>query len=84
MYIGLAPLIAVLLAWPYLRRLTTFLGLGIMCAALIGASFANTVTELIFTQGILYAVGGCMTYAPVILLINEWFLRRRGLAFGIV
>lgn len=55
-----------------------------MCIALALASFAKSVTHLIFTHGILYAIGGSICYSPTILFVNEWFIVRRGLAFGIM
>jgi MFS family permease len=55
-----------------------------MCIALAAASFANDVNHLIATHGILYALGGSICYCPIILFVNEWFVRRRGFAFGIM
>lgn len=55
-----------------------------MAAALIGASFAQTVNHLILTQGVLYAIGGCIIYYPILTYIDEWFIRRKGLAYGIM
>lgn len=40
--------------------------------------------DLIVTQGILYALGGSIAYAPCIIYLEEWFSARRGLAFGIM
>ena len=48
------------------------------------SSFASNTTQLIATQGVLYALGGCLTYAPTVQFLEEWFVRRRGLAFGIM
>jgi MFS family permease len=55
-----------------------------MAAGLIGASFAQTVSHLIITQGVLYAMGGCIIYYPILMYIDEWFIRRKGLAYGIM
>ena len=55
-----------------------------MCIALAAASFANTVTQLILTYGVLYGLGGSICYAPTISFVDEWFIRRKGLAFGIM
>jgi hypothetical protein len=46
-------------------RWMPFLGLLLMCGALAASSFATTVPQLIATQGILYALGGGIVYAPV-------------------
>jgi MFS family permease len=53
-----------------------------MCIALAAASFAQNVTHLIITHGILYAIGGGICYSPTILFVDEWFITRKGLAFG--
>lgn len=65
-------------------RWTPIMGLLIMCAALAGSSFATTVPQLIATQGVLYAIGGGIAYSPCILYLDEWFVRRKGLAYGIM
>ena len=70
--------------YPQLRRISTFVGLLIIVAAITASSFATTVPHLIITQGILYGIGGSLLYFPAILFIEEWFVRRKGLAFGIM
>lgn len=55
-----------------------------MCIALAAASFATNVTHLIITHGVLYAIGGGICYSPTILFVDEWFIQRKGLAFGIM
>lgn len=49
---------------------------------LLASSFATTVTVLIATQGVLFGVGSTIIYFPVISMLNEWFVTRRGLALG--
>lgn len=65
------------------RKTTCVLGFIVMIISLIAASFANTVPQLIATQGVLYAVGGSLHYFPAYLYIDEWFVQRRGLAYGL-
>ncbi|KAJ2993221.1 hypothetical protein NUW58_g1911 [Xylaria curta] len=36
------------------------------------------------TTGVIFGVGGCVAYCPCTLYIDEWFVRRKGLAYGIV
>jgi hypothetical protein len=80
-----APLLSVLFKkWPQLRRSCTVIGLLTMCLAVALSSFAQNVTHLILTQGILYSIGGSIVYYPTILFVNEWFIKRKGLAFGIM
>ncbi|KAE8453211.1 hypothetical protein EG329_011278 [Mollisiaceae sp. DMI_Dod_QoI] len=71
-------------SWPSTRRLSSIIGLVIAVTALIASSFATRVWHLILTQGILYAIGGSLLYAPTMFYLDEWFIRRKGLVFGIM
>ena len=51
--------------------------------SLISASFTTSIAGLIATQGVVYSVGFSVMYFPIISNLNEWFITRRGLAFGI-
>lgn len=51
--------------------------------ALISASLTERVSHLIVTQGLLYGVGVSLLYNPFIFYLDEWFVKRKGLAFGI-
>jgi MFS family permease len=84
MYLSAPFIFAGLTKWPHLRRTSSVVGLFIMCAALATSSFATKVWHLILAQGVLYAIGGGLAYSPTILFVNEWFVRRKGLAFGIM
>jgi hypothetical protein len=82
MYLDAPLVFGFLKRWPKLRRLSVVVGLLIMCIATISASFCHSVGQLILTQGILYAIGGSLAYSPTILFVDEWFIRRKGLAIG--
>jgi MFS family permease len=69
--------------WPQHRRKYIVIGLLISSLSLTTASFATSVWQLILTQGFLYAVGASMMSYPTMLCLDEWFVRRKGLAFGI-
>ncbi|KAL8848934.1 MAG: hypothetical protein Q9221_006092 [Calogaya cf. arnoldii] len=84
MYLSCPLLFAAFRRWPHVRRHCTLVGLAINIIAIIAASFATQVSHLILTQGVLYAVGGVMIYCPTILFLDEWFIRRKGLAFGMM
>jgi len=51
---------------------------------LLAGSFAKDIRSLIATQGIVYSLGVLIMYFPVISMLNEWFIIKRGLALGIV
>ncbi|VDB91903.1 unnamed protein product [Peniophora sp. CBMAI 1063] len=72
--------------YPYYRRHAMWIGVVVCWAALFGASFAKKlcVSELVFFQGVLYALGASILYAPAMSYMAEWFARRRGLASGVI
>jgi MFS family permease len=55
-----------------------------MCFSLAMSSFSTNVTHLIITQGIFYAIGGSIAYSPCIIYMEEWFVNKKGLAYGIM
>ncbi|OJD10735.1 hypothetical protein AJ78_08337 [Emergomyces pasteurianus Ep9510] len=76
-----APLIRRFHAW---RQAMVVAGSVICVLSLVWASFANSVPELIASQGALYGIGVLVVYAPLVSMLNEWFIERRGFAYGVV
>jgi MFS family permease len=70
--------------WPQLRRPAMFAGSIVLVISLVAASFCNSVSGLLATQGVLYAIGGMVVYFPTIQYIEEWFVARRGMAYGVM
>jgi hypothetical protein len=70
--------------WPRLRNRSAYVGLPIIALSLLAASFANSVWHLTLTQGMLYGLGGALVYYPTFLFLDEWFIRRKGFAFGVM
>ena len=83
MYLGAPVAYGALRSYPYHRKACMVTGLVISVLSLIGASFANTTSQLIATQGVLYALGGLINYFPAFLYLDEWFVDRKGFAFGV-
>ncbi|KAK3937040.1 putative MFS monocarboxylate transporter [Diplogelasinospora grovesii] len=80
-----APLVyGVLRRFPQYRKTCSVFGFVVLLAGLIGASFATTVPQLLATQGVLYAIGGSLHYFPAFLYLDEWFIQRKGIAYGTV
>lgn len=80
----MAPLCVVALQrWPGQRKNMSILGLVLLTASLIAASFATCVVHLILTQGLLYGIGGALLYNPFLFYLDEWFIERKGLANAI-
>ena len=84
MYLGLPFVFLALQRWPKYRLYYAPSGLAITALALIISSFSTRVWQLILTQGVLYALGGMLLYAPTITFLDEWFVRRKGFAYGIM
>lgn len=78
------------LVFPYIanhprhRRPCMWIGTFLCWASLFGASYARKVYQLLILQGALYGLGGALVFHPCISLLSEWFVRRRGLANGIL
>ncbi|KAH8812619.1 putative MFS monocarboxylate transporter [Xylogone sp. PMI_703] len=70
--------------WPQHSRKFIVGGLLISTLSLTAASFATSVWQLILTQGLLNAVGSGMMSYPTMIFLDQWFVRRKGLAFGIL
>ncbi|EWZ80037.1 hypothetical protein FOWG_15900 [Fusarium oxysporum f. sp. lycopersici MN25] len=84
LYLG-APFAVILCRlYPRQARWFTYVGLFITSLAMAMSSFCTSVEQLIATQGVLFGIGGCFAYCPCTLYINEWFIRRKGFAYGIV
>ena len=83
-YLGapfMTPLIRQFPAW---RRQMIWTGWAVSILSLVGASFARSIGALIVTQGALYSLGVTILYFPMIGMLNEWFVAKRGLALGLV
>lgn len=58
---------------------------GIIMLGAVLSSQATEIWHLYLTFGLLVSFGQCaMGYVPTMTVINHWFVRRRGLALGIV
>ncbi|KAJ3547863.1 hypothetical protein NM208_g1301 [Fusarium decemcellulare] len=84
MYLGIPFIMSLQRLYPKHSRWSPIIGLFVMCVALALSSFSQNTTHLILTQGVLYAIGGSISYCPCILYMDEWFAKRKGLAFGVM
>ena len=59
-----------------------------MCCAHIAMHLISScivkVLQVIMTQGMMYGLSSGLLFAPCISFVDEWFLKRRGLANGIL
>ncbi|KAI0434320.1 major facilitator superfamily domain-containing protein [Xylaria sp. FL1042] len=84
MYLASPIIMAVCRTFGRWTRYFPLLGLLIMALALALSSLATTTTHLIISQGIFYGLGGGFTYCPCIVYLDEWFVKKKGLAYGIM
>ncbi|KAF1967583.1 MFS general substrate transporter [Bimuria novae-zelandiae CBS 107.79] len=84
LYLGAPFIVMVCKMYPQQARWFTLAGLFIASIGLAMSSFCTSVPQLIITQGVVFGFGGCISYCPCTLYIDEWFVRRKGLAYGIV
>jgi len=70
--------------FPRLRPWCGPLGLLLAVVALAASAFATTVAQLLATQGVLYAIGCGLLFSPISLYMDEWFVERKGLAYGVM
>ena len=70
--------------FPRWRRQMIWAGWPLCIFSLLAGSFAQTMPALIATQGVMYSIGELILYLPLMSIINEWFIERRSLAYGIV
>lgn len=83
-YLSMPLYFAVFQRRPQWRGWSVWASLPLVAASLIGASFANSVTQLVLCQGVLFALGGNALVTPTIIYLDEWFVSRKGLAVGIM
>ena len=84
MYLG-AIIVFPLCSWkPRQARFFPIYGLIPIVLGIVASSFATKVSHLILTQGVIYGFGGLFLYYPIYVFIDEWFVRRKGFAFGIM
>lgn len=65
-------------------RLYVVVGWLLCVVGLVAAAFCRSVIALLFTQGLCYGVGLFIMDVPVLLILNTWFINRRGLAYGVL
>jgi MFS family permease len=82
MFLG-APLVLTLCRLSHWARWFAPMGLFVCFLSLMMTSFCNSVPELIGVQGVLFGIGGGFAFCPCFYYIDQWFDKRKGLAFGI-
>lgn len=84
MYLMMPLTFTLLSRYPRLRPYTGPLGLVITVSSLIMSSFATMAWQLIASQGVLCALGSGLLFSPTTLYLDEWFIARKGMAYGTI
>lgn len=83
-YLG-APLATPLIRrWAMYRRHMILFGWPLCILGLVAGSFANTLGTLLLTQGVMYGIGFIIFYYPILSMVDEFWVRRRGMAYGLL
>lgn len=83
-YLGCPFVNSVAFRFARFQRQIIFFGWLLCILSLIGASFSTKVWHLILTQGVMFGVGWVFCYTPFLIMLNDWFVKKRGLAIGIL
>ncbi|OHE96900.1 Mch2p [Colletotrichum orchidophilum] len=76
-------LLKIISAYPHYRLYMMWSGMLLVVSSSIGAAFSTSAVQVIMTQGLMYGFSSGLLFAPCLSFVDEWFLRRRGLANGI-
>ncbi|KAI1868718.1 uncharacterized protein JN550_006293 [Neoarthrinium moseri] len=66
------------------QRQMIWVGWPICIGGLVLGSFASTLEVLILTQGVAYGFGFLIFYYPILSMVNEYWIARRGMAYGVL
>lgn len=84
MYLLMPVAFVILSKYPHLRRWCGPLGLVVTVTSLAASAFVSSIAGLVATQGALYSIGCGLLFSPISLYMDEWFVERKSLAFGIM
>ncbi|VUC34756.1 unnamed protein product [Clonostachys rosea] len=84
MYLGCPVIMAFIRYYPKESRFSPFFGLVVMSCCLVASSYSTTITHLILSQGVGYALGGTICFCPCVVYVEEWFVKRKGFAYGVM
>ncbi|KAI1171094.1 major facilitator superfamily domain-containing protein [Nemania sp. FL0916] len=83
-YLGAPAIIPFIHRYQRQRRCMVYVGWSICIAGLALGSFASNLASLILTQGVAYGLGFLILYYPILSMVNEFWITRRGMAYGLL
>jgi hypothetical protein len=70
--------------FPFYQRHFIWIGWALCIIALGTGSLTTKLGGLVATQGVMYALGFLTLYWPIMSMVNEWWVMRKGFAFGLI
>ncbi|KAH6619023.1 major facilitator superfamily domain-containing protein [Boeremia exigua] len=83
-YLGAPLVIPFIRRWSGYRTHMILVGWPLCIVGLVAGSFADSLGPLILTQGVLYGIGFIIFYYPILSMVDEYWVRRRGMAYGLL
>jgi predicted MFS family arabinose efflux permease len=83
-YLGAPLVIPLIRRWSKYRTHMILVGWPLCIAGLVAGSFADRLSTLILTQGVMYGIGFIIFYYPILTMVDEFWVRRRGMAYGLL
>ncbi|THV65571.1 major facilitator superfamily transporter, partial [Aureobasidium pullulans] len=83
-YLGAPLAMAFIQRFSRYRRQMIWIGWPICILGLALGSFASSLEALILSQGIAYGTGFLIFYYPILSMVDEYWIAKRGMAYGIL
>ncbi|OIW22987.1 major facilitator superfamily transporter [Coniochaeta ligniaria NRRL 30616] len=83
-YLGAPFVLPLIKRYQKYQRQMIWVGWPLCIAGLAAGSFTSTLEGLILTQGVAYGLGFLIFYYPILNMVNEYWVSRRGMAYGIL
>jgi MFS family permease len=83
-YLGAPFVIPFIRRWSNYRTHMVLVGWPLCIIGLVAGSFADNLGTLILTQGVMYGIGFIIFYYPILSMVDEYWVRRRGMAYGLL
>jgi hypothetical protein len=83
-YLGAPASMALTKQFPKYQRHFIWVGWVLCIVALGTGSLTTRLGGLVATQGLMYGVGFQTLYWPIMSMVNEWWITRKGFAFGLI
>ncbi|GJN73963.1 hypothetical protein PLICBS_008047 [Purpureocillium lilacinum] len=83
-YLGAPFIMPLIKRYHKYQRHMIWIGWPLCISGVLIGSFASTLEVLILTQGVAYGVGFLIFYYPILSMVNEYWVLRRGMAYGLL